>query len=208
MPALRSPLPSGRDHHVWFNDPRFDGSFPSQMLPFLYLGNLCVFPFRSLLVCMVDVGMIIQQESCYERIHDLYAQDHARRVRVRWRVHVGRRNWKPLPPRRRVRIRIRRHMRSSSLRMEWSAWPRLAVDRRARGAHQGARLKGVCDDGIDTLEAQLGPICVSVGIEHGCAQTCSSQGSIRSCRIRQRTLSSEYVLESAKSGEPSGCATH
>ncbi|THH04917.1 hypothetical protein EW146_g10043, partial [Bondarzewia mesenterica] len=28
------------DHHVWFDDPRFDGSFPSRVLPFLYLGNL------------------------------------------------------------------------------------------------------------------------------------------------------------------------
>ena len=29
------------DHQVWFDDPRFDGSFPSRVLPFLYLGNLC-----------------------------------------------------------------------------------------------------------------------------------------------------------------------
>lgn len=28
------------DHQAWFNDPRFDGSFPSRVLPFLYLGNL------------------------------------------------------------------------------------------------------------------------------------------------------------------------
>ena len=35
-------LPSlfGGDHQSWFNDPRFDGSFPSRVLPFLYLGNL------------------------------------------------------------------------------------------------------------------------------------------------------------------------
>ena len=36
-------LPSGMfggDHQAWFNDPRFDGSFPSRVLPFLYLGNL------------------------------------------------------------------------------------------------------------------------------------------------------------------------
>lgn len=32
------------DHQSWFNDPRFDGSFPSRVLPFLYLGNLCVLP--------------------------------------------------------------------------------------------------------------------------------------------------------------------
>ena len=28
------------DHHSWFNDSRFDGSFPSRVLSFLYLGNL------------------------------------------------------------------------------------------------------------------------------------------------------------------------
>lgn len=35
-------LPShiGGDHQSWFNDPRFDASFPSRVLPFLYLGNL------------------------------------------------------------------------------------------------------------------------------------------------------------------------
>ena len=40
-------LPSlfGGDHQSWFNDPRFDGSFPSRVLPFLYLGNLCVLFF-------------------------------------------------------------------------------------------------------------------------------------------------------------------
>jgi dual specificity MAP kinase phosphatase len=40
-------LPSlfGGDHQSWFNDPRFDGSFPSRVLPFLYLGNLWVFLF-------------------------------------------------------------------------------------------------------------------------------------------------------------------
>jgi dual specificity MAP kinase phosphatase len=40
--ATTSPmLPSLFDgHQAWFDDPRFDGSFPSRVLPFLYLGNL------------------------------------------------------------------------------------------------------------------------------------------------------------------------
>jgi dual specificity MAP kinase phosphatase len=39
--ASTSPLPSVfGDHQAWFSDPRFDGSFPSRVLPFLYLGNL------------------------------------------------------------------------------------------------------------------------------------------------------------------------
>lgn len=45
--AQTSPLlPPHIDHQTWFSDPRFDGSFPSRVLPFLYLGNLYV-PFRS-----------------------------------------------------------------------------------------------------------------------------------------------------------------
>lgn len=42
-PWLPSTFGFGGDHQSWFNDPRFDGSFPSRVLPFLYLGNLWVF---------------------------------------------------------------------------------------------------------------------------------------------------------------------
>ena len=40
--ALTTPIsmPSRVDHNAWFTDPRFEGSFPSRVLPFLYLGNL------------------------------------------------------------------------------------------------------------------------------------------------------------------------
>ncbi|CCA74119.1 related to protein tyrosine phosphatase PPS1 [Serendipita indica DSM 11827] len=39
--ASTSPMPQvWADHWAWFSDPRFDGSFPSRVLPFLYLGNL------------------------------------------------------------------------------------------------------------------------------------------------------------------------
>lgn len=41
--ASTSPMPHvWADHWAWFSDPRFDGSFPSRVLPFLYLGNLYV----------------------------------------------------------------------------------------------------------------------------------------------------------------------
>jgi hypothetical protein len=33
-------MPTFTDHQSWFNDPRFNGSFPSRVLPFLYLGDL------------------------------------------------------------------------------------------------------------------------------------------------------------------------
>ena len=46
--ASTSPfLPSFSDHDSWFNDSKFDGSFPSRVLPFLYLGNLYVFSFSQ-----------------------------------------------------------------------------------------------------------------------------------------------------------------
>ena len=35
-------MPTFTDHQSWFNDPRFNGSFPSRVLPFLYLGDLWV----------------------------------------------------------------------------------------------------------------------------------------------------------------------
>jgi len=41
-------LPALVDHHSWFNDDRFDGSFPSRVLPFLYLGNLYVVKYLIL----------------------------------------------------------------------------------------------------------------------------------------------------------------
>ena len=33
-------MPTFTDHQSWFNDPRFNGSFPSRVLSFLYLGDL------------------------------------------------------------------------------------------------------------------------------------------------------------------------
>ena len=54
-------LPSlfGGDHQSWFNDPRFDGSFPSRVLPFLYLGNLCVVFFLVHLVFLYLIGIFL-----------------------------------------------------------------------------------------------------------------------------------------------------
>lgn len=38
--TLPPTLASFGDHREWFDDQRFDGSFPSRVLPFLYLGNM------------------------------------------------------------------------------------------------------------------------------------------------------------------------
>ncbi|WAR55208.1 hypothetical protein PtB15_4B828 [Puccinia triticina] len=42
LPSAPTPSPprTTRAHHPWFYDPRFDGHFPSRILPFVYLGNL------------------------------------------------------------------------------------------------------------------------------------------------------------------------
>ena len=57
--ASTSPLlPSlAADHQVWFDDPRFDGSFPSRVLPFLYLGNLCVYLDFSSVSMLIVAGI-------------------------------------------------------------------------------------------------------------------------------------------------------
>lgn len=85
LPASHSSAPSVLDHRVWFNDPRFDGSFPSRVLPFLYLGNLYVFHFAVSCMLLLTVG-VRSQEPRYERIHAARARDHARRLRRRVRA--------------------------------------------------------------------------------------------------------------------------
>ena len=83
--AKTSPwLPStfSGDHQAWFNDPRFDGSFPSRVLPFLYLGNLYVFLSISILWMVsvkltfwfVPVGIMRRMRICFMRLvlHTLY----------------------------------------------------------------------------------------------------------------------------------------
>ncbi|KAA1476202.1 hypothetical protein DENSPDRAFT_499399 [Dentipellis sp. KUC8613] len=100
------------DHQVWFDDPRFDGSFPSRVLPFLYLGNLNhasnAYMLHALgITHVVSVGecaLVPPAEPGPKRQGSLFIEEREGRIKV--------------------------------------------LD-----------IKGVCDDGIDTLEPQLGPIC-------------------------------------------------
>ena len=58
------------DHQAWFNDPRFDGSFPSRVLPFLYLGNLCVWfepCCKWLLMLTIRTAIMHRMRTCYMR---------------------------------------------------------------------------------------------------------------------------------------------
>ncbi|PCH39360.1 hypothetical protein WOLCODRAFT_29498 [Wolfiporia cocos MD-104 SS10] len=129
LPASVAPPPSIHDHEVWFTDPRFDGSFPSRVLPFLYLGNL-------------------NHASNAYMLHALG---------ITHVVSVGECALVPPP----------------SLEASASApsCAGAAASARARAAHGSLfveeregrirvlDIKGVCDDGIDTLEPQLAPIC-------------------------------------------------
>ncbi|KAF4613664.1 hypothetical protein D9613_007466 [Agrocybe pediades] len=145
--ATTSPwLPSlfGGDHQSWFNDPRFDGSFPSRVLPFLYLGNL----------------------NHASNVYMLHA------LGITHVVSVGECALVPPP---------HHSMQGGHTNNGGSGGGGAACHRPGPGAHfvpgkgpggQGSLwieeregrikvldIKGVCDDGIDTLEPQLEPIC-------------------------------------------------
>lgn len=54
------------DHQTWFDDARFDGSFPSRVLPFLYLGNLYVVScLISSDVLSIFTGITLRTYICY-----------------------------------------------------------------------------------------------------------------------------------------------
>ncbi|ESK86728.1 hypothetical protein Moror_15218 [Moniliophthora roreri MCA 2997] len=128
-------LPSlfGGDHHSWFNDARFDGSFPSRVLPFLYLGNLNhasnVYMLQALgITHVVSVG-----ECALIPPHHIASGPSA---------YVGRFG----------------HGDSSTHFIQSKNQGSLWIEERA-GRIKVLDIQGVCDDGIDTLEPQLGPIC-------------------------------------------------
>ena len=71
------------DHQSWFNDPRFNGSFPSRVLPFLYLGDLWV-DLKTFFNKPINKT---SQESRFQRIHASRFRHHPRGFC--WRVCVG-----------------------------------------------------------------------------------------------------------------------
>ncbi|KAL6301135.1 hypothetical protein BKA93DRAFT_487880 [Sparassis latifolia] len=122
--------PSAGDHHLWFDDPRFEGSFPSRVLPFLYLGNLNhasnVFMLHALgITHVVSVGECalvpppnLEASACGAPSSGAHF--------VPGKGPGG----------------------------HGSLW----IEER-EGRIKVLDIKGVCDDGIDTLEPQLEPIC-------------------------------------------------
>jgi dual specificity MAP kinase phosphatase len=155
------------DHQLWFDDPRFDGSFPSRVLPFLYLGNLCVVLF---LFFWRGVAGKAQAESIGRNRNHASNAYMLHALGITHVVSVGECALVPPPE---------PHGNAPADAGHEAAAGAYGAHGHGHGAHgpgRGAQqgslwieeregrikvldIKGVCDDGIDTLEPQLAPIC-------------------------------------------------
>ncbi|KAF7325449.1 hypothetical protein MKEN_00393200 [Mycena kentingensis (nom. inval.)] len=132
--AKTSPwLPSFGDHQSWFNDPRFDGSFPSRVLPFLYLGNLNHASNAYMLHALGITHVVSVGECALVPPPGHCGTDSCSSSTCRAHGHF-------IP--------------GKGPGNQGSLW----IEER-EGRIKVLDIKGVCDDGIDTLEPQLEPIC-------------------------------------------------
>ncbi|KAG9103789.1 tyrosine/serine/threonine protein phosphatase pps1 [Ceratobasidium sp. 370] len=139
--ASTSPLlPAIVDHQTWFNDARFDGSFPSRVLPFLYLGNLA------------HAG----------NVHMLHA------LGITHVVSVGECALVP--------------------GQQGGLWTE-----EREGRISVLDIKGVCDDGIDSLRTEIGPVVEWID------RAREAGGSVLvHCRVgvsRSATITIAYVMK-------------
>ncbi|KAF8632383.1 hypothetical protein AX15_001893 [Amanita polypyramis BW_CC] len=154
------------DHHSWFNDPRFDGSFPSRVLPFLYLGNLN----HAMNAYMLHALGITHVVSVGECALVPPAQVNACNVQ----------GPRPGPS--------THYVTGRGPGVHGSLWTE-----EKEGRIKVLDIKGVCDDGIDTLEPQLEPICdwIDKGRQEG--------GKVLvHCRVgvsRSATVTIAYVMK-------------
>ncbi|KAL5486084.1 PPS1 [Sanghuangporus weigelae] len=112
------------DHQTWFNDPRFDGSFPSRVLPFLYLGNLAHAQNAYMLHALGITHVVSVGECALVPPSNIATDGSSSGYHL---VSTG---------------------GHGSLWME-----------EREGRIKVLDIKGVCDDGIDSLQHQLAPIC-------------------------------------------------
>jgi dual specificity MAP kinase phosphatase len=141
------------DHQVWFDDPRFDGSFPSRVLPFLYLGNLCVSLLHSHIIFLTLRRWRRNHAANAYMLHAL-GISHV--------VSVGECALIPPPADSPAGMAVA----PCATKMPSPVPASGGSDRRGslyieerEGRIKVLDIKGICDDGIDTLEPQLAPIC-------------------------------------------------
>ncbi|KAL4246440.1 hypothetical protein ABKN59_009635 [Abortiporus biennis] len=131
-------LPSFHDHSSWFNDHRFDGSFPSRVLPFLYLGNLN-HATNAYMLHALGITHVVSVGECAllpPPSHNVHASN----------AHCG--PGSNVPNNNCTFIPGKGPQNQGSLFIE-----------EREGRIKVLDIKGICDDGIDTLEPQLAPIC-------------------------------------------------
>ncbi|KAF7981319.1 hypothetical protein HWV62_34261 [Athelia sp. TMB] len=133
--ASTSPwLPSlFEDHQAWFSDPRFDGSFPSRVLPFLYLGNLN-HASNAYMLHALGITHVVSVGEC-ALVPPTHGDAGA------GECHRGGGGGAHFVP-------------GTGPGGQGSLW----IEER-EGRIKVLDIKGVCDDGIDTLEPQLAPVC-------------------------------------------------
>ncbi|KAI0925509.1 hypothetical protein AcV5_008226 [Taiwanofungus camphoratus] len=134
LPLPLAGLPSLNDHQVWFNDPRFDGSFPSRVLPFLYLGNLN-HASNAYMLHALGITHVVSVGECA-----LVPPPHIE-------ASVSAPSCASPGP-------GAHFVPGKGPDGQGSLW----IEER-EGRIKVLDIKGVCDDGIDTLEPQLEPIC-------------------------------------------------
>lgn len=133
-------LPSlfGGDHQSWFNDPRFDGSFPSRVLPFLYLGNLN-HASNVYMLHALGITHVVSVGECA-----LVPPPHHLAPHAAYNTAGG--YHRPAPG--------SHFVAGKGPGGHGSLW-----HEEREGRIKVLDIKGVCDDGIDTLEPQLEPVC-------------------------------------------------
>lgn len=123
------------DHQSWFDDARFDGSFPSRVLPFLYLGNLN-HASNAYMLHALGITHVVSVGECAlvpPPQTDTIDGDAAPTF---------------LP------YNLDESTSGQGPGGQGSLW----IEER-EGRIKVLDIKGVCDDGIDTLEHQLHPVC-------------------------------------------------
>jgi len=160
--------PSFNDHQVWFNDPRFDGSFPSRVLPFLYLGNLN-HASNAYMLHALGITHVVSVGECA-----LIPPTH------HYAGHSPSASYGTCP-------------NPSQQHELLPGGPSSLWIEEREGRIKVLDIKGVCDDGIDTLEPQLAPICDWID------RARASGGKILvHCRVgvsRSATVTIAYVMQ-------------